>query len=53
MNNRAVTIGIIVHTDCIISGHDPGVTTLLTSKNGKILPRIDPDANIAKILKLR
>lgn len=49
----AITIGIVVHTDCVISGHGPGVTTLLTSKNGKIIPRIDPDANIAKILKLR
>lgn len=49
----AISIGIVVHTDCVISGHGPGVTTLLTSKNGRILPRIDSDANIAKILGLR
>ncbi|RJS85918.1 DUF4438 domain-containing protein [Candidatus Bathyarchaeota archaeon] len=49
----AVTIGIVVHSDCVVSGHGPGVTTLLTSRTGKIKPRIDPEANIAKILNLR
>jgi hypothetical protein len=49
----AITIGIVVHSDCVISGHGPGVTTLFTSREGKIKPRIDPDANIAKILKIR
>jgi len=49
----AISVGIIVHSDCVISGHGPGVTTLFTSSNGKIIPRIDPDANIAKLLKLR
>jgi hypothetical protein len=49
----AITIGIIVHSNCVISGHGPGVTTLLTSRGGKIVPKIDPDANIAKILKLK
>jgi hypothetical protein len=49
----AVSVGIVVHTDCVISGHGPGVTTLFTSSNGRIIPRIDPDANIAKILRLR
>ena len=49
----AISIGIIAHTDCIISGHGPGVTTLFTSSNGKIIPRIDSKANIATILKLK
>jgi hypothetical protein len=49
----AATIGIVVHSDCVISGHGPGVTTLFTSTNGKIVPRIDQNANIAKLLKLR
>ena len=49
----AISIGIVVHSDCVISGHGPGVTTLLTSSKGKIIPRIDPNANIAKLLKLR
>jgi hypothetical protein len=49
----AVTIGIIAHSDCVIAGHGPGVTRLFTSSTGKILPKIDPDANIAKIMNLR
>ena len=49
----AVTIGIIVHSDCVTAGHGPGVTRLFTSSSGKIAPKIDPDANIAKILNLR
>ncbi|MEM2103656.1 MAG: DUF4438 domain-containing protein [Candidatus Bathyarchaeia archaeon] len=49
----AVSVGVIVHTDCVTSGHGPGVTTLFTSSNGKILPKIDSKANIAFILKLR
>ncbi|RLI37246.1 DUF4438 domain-containing protein [Candidatus Bathyarchaeota archaeon] len=49
----AMSIGIVVHSDCVVSGHGPGVTTLLTSGKGKIKPRIDDDANIAKVLRLR
>ncbi|MFH1312150.1 MAG: DUF4438 domain-containing protein [Candidatus Eisenbacteria bacterium] len=46
----AVTIGIVVHSDCVISGHGPGVTTILTHPRGGIVPRIDAKANIAGIL---
>ena len=49
----AVSVGIVVHTNCVTSGHGPGVTTLFTSSTGKIIPRIDAKANIASILKLR
>ena len=49
----AVSVGIVVHTNCVISGHGPGVTTLFTSTEGKIKPRIDAEANIARLLKLR
>ncbi|MEM3642140.1 MAG: DUF4438 domain-containing protein, partial [Candidatus Bathyarchaeia archaeon] len=49
----AVSVGIVVHTYCVTSGHGPGVTTLFTSSSGKIIPKIDADANIASILKLR
>ncbi len=49
----AVTIGIIAHSDCVTAGHGPGVTRLFTSSTGKILPEMDPDANIAKIMGLR
>jgi hypothetical protein len=49
----AVSVGIVVHTNCVTSGHGPGVTTLFTSSTGKIIPKIDAKANIASILRLR
>jgi len=49
----AMSVGIVVHTNCVSSGHGPGVTTLFTSSTGKIIPRIDVKANIASILGLR
>ncbi|MEM4244408.1 MAG: DUF4438 domain-containing protein, partial [Candidatus Bathyarchaeia archaeon] len=33
--------------------HGPGVTSLMTSPTGKIIPKIDAKANIAYLLKLR
>jgi len=49
----ALTIGVIIHSDSKISGHGPGVTTLLTANSGEIVPRIDPKANLALLLGLR
>jgi hypothetical protein len=49
----AISVGIVVHTNCVSSGHGPGVTTLFTSSTGKIVPKIDAKGNIASILKLR
>lgn len=49
----AVTVGIVVHTNCVSAGHGPGVTTLFTSAKGLILPRVDEKANIASFLRLR
>ena len=49
----AVSIGVIVHTNCVTAGHGPGVTTLMTSSNGTIIPKISQNANIASMLKLR
>ncbi len=49
----AIEIGVVVHSDSMISGHGPGVTTLLTAKGGEIEPRLDPGANIANYLGIR
>ncbi len=43
----AVIIGIVVHSDSNISGHGPGVTSLLTALNGKIRPKKVETANLA------
>ncbi len=46
----AVTIGIVVHANCLEAGHGPGVTTLMTAATSLISPVIDPEANIADLL---
>lgn len=46
----AVTIGIIIHGDSHASGHGPGVTTILTSATGHLVPTIDRRANIGRYL---
>jgi hypothetical protein len=48
----AMTIGVIVHSDCVLAGHGPGVTTIATSKEGKIQPIINKNANIGYYLKI-
>jgi hypothetical protein len=48
----AVTIGIVVHSDCLQAGHGPGVTTIMTCKTSLIEPAIDPQANIADLLQI-
>ena len=48
----AITIGIVIHGDCLLAGHGPGVSTLLSAKKSIIEPVIDANANIAKILKI-
>jgi len=49
----AISVGIVVHSNCVTAGHGPGVTTLMTSPSGKIVAKIDVKANIASVLKLR
>jgi hypothetical protein len=49
----AISVGIIVHTNCVTAGHGPGVTSLMTSPSGKLIPKIDAKANIAYFLNLR
>ena len=48
----AITIGIVVHSDCFLAGHGPGVTTIMTCETSLIEPVIDPQANMAELLKI-
>jgi hypothetical protein len=48
----AVTIGVIVHSDCIKMGHGPGVTTILTAKTPIIEGFPDSQANLRHYLRL-
>jgi len=49
----AVSVGVIVHANCVTAGHGPGVTSLMTSTISAIIPKINPKANLASLLKLR
>jgi hypothetical protein len=48
----AVTIGVVVHSDCLIAGHGPGVTTIMTCGTSLIEPVIDARANLADLLEI-
>ncbi len=41
-----VVIGIVVHSDCVLAGHGPGVMVVMSSGNGAITPVIDSSANL-------
>jgi hypothetical protein len=45
----AVTIGVLIHSDCRLAGHGPGITTIMTCAIDKIVPVIDPKACLADI----
>lgn len=43
----AVSIGVVIHSDCIKMGHGPGITTIMTCKRGLIEGIVVKNANIA------
>ncbi|MCB7372954.1 DUF4438 domain-containing protein [Bacteroides caccae] len=43
---------MVVHSDSFLSGHGPGVSKLLSSRKGTLVPRRDPQANLARMLGL-
>lgn len=42
----AITIGVVIHSNSVVAGHGPGVSTLLSSLKGMIEPRISAEANL-------
>lgn len=48
----ALSVGIIVHSDCLLAGHGPGVTTLFTAIDGSLAVRLDPDANLGRLFNI-
>ena len=51
-SSGATTIGLINHGDSFMTGHGPGVMTLLSCPTPHIEPFIEPEANIAKYLRI-
>lgn len=49
----AVTVGVVVHSDCILAGHGPGVTSLFSCKTSMIKGIISPYANLANFLGIK
>lgn len=49
----SVSIGVIIHSDCIKMGHGPGVTTIMTCKTPKIRGKKDVNANIANYMGVK
>ena len=49
----ALTVGVIIHGASDYSGHGPGVNPILSTKDGRLGTRLEPDANIALYLGLR
>lgn len=49
----ALTIGVVVHGNSHVAGHGPGVTPLLVSTAGTLVPEFSADANLARVLDLR
>jgi hypothetical protein len=48
----AVSVGVVVHSDCIKGGHGPGICVIMTSKKTMIKGRIDSSANIVNFMGL-
>lgn len=49
----AVSIGLCIHGDSVMTGHGPGILTLMTCPEPAIEWVIDPNANIANYLNIR
>jgi hypothetical protein len=49
----ALTIGVIIHGASDYSGHGPGVNPILTTKEGRLKTKIEPNANIAYYLGIK
>ena len=47
----AVSIGIVIHSDCIKMGHGPGITILMSAKTPRIVGRITADANLSHYME--
>lgn len=48
----AVSICICIHGDSIMTGHGPGILTLMTARDGEIDFSIDVSANLATLLSI-
>jgi hypothetical protein len=50
IRSGAMSIGVVVHASCVLGGHGPGVTVIMTTVKKAIAPKLARDANIARYL---
>jgi len=48
----AIGVGVVCQTASPVLGHGPGLALIMTSSTGGIVPRIDPNANLATLVHL-
>lgn len=48
----AISIGVVIHSDCLLAGHGPGITTVMTCPTPLIEPVLSSKANLADLLKI-
>jgi hypothetical protein len=48
----AVSICLCIHGDSIMTGHGPGILTLMTARDGEIDFTTNPSANITQLLNI-
>lgn len=48
----AISVGVVVHSQCVTAGHGPGVVTCFTSREGRIQIQKRENANIGFYLKI-
>ncbi len=49
----ATAIALCIHGDSVMTGHGPGILTLMACPEPLIEPVIDPNANLAHLLRIR
>jgi len=49
---NALTIGMIIHSDSPLGGHGPGMMTLMSALNHKLVPVLDETANMGQRLNI-
>ncbi len=48
----AITIGVVIHSDSPLAGHGPGMMTLMSACDAKLVPVLSEDANLGVIKEI-
>lgn len=49
---NAITIGMVIHSDSPLGGHGPGMMTLMSALDAKLVPVLDETANMGQRLNI-